>query len=75
MQICEIFLEKEVRIKIKKCLFFCVKGFEAYFCLNATVDWTNVAQDEHKWRTFVNTVMNLRGTIKCGEFLDQLSEF
>jgi len=51
-----------------------VKGFEAYFCLNATVDWMKVAQDEYKWRAFVNTVMNLRDNIKCDEFLEQLSE-
>jgi hypothetical protein len=39
--------KKEERIK-KMCngFFFLVKSFEACFCLNATVDWMKVAQDE-----------------------------
>jgi hypothetical protein len=32
-------------------------------------DWTNVAQGRHRWRTFVNTVMNLQIPDKAGNFL------
>jgi hypothetical protein len=31
------------------------------------VDWIRLAQDRDKWADFVN----LRGPIKCGEFLDK----
>jgi hypothetical protein len=34
------------------------------------VDWMHLAQDRDQWRTLVNTVMNLRGSIKGREFLD-----
>ena len=34
------------------------------------VDWINLAQDIGRWWTLVNAVMNLLGSIKCGEFLD-----
>jgi CRISPR/Cas system-associated protein Cas7 (RAMP superfamily) len=34
------------------------------------VDWIHWAQDRDRWRALVNTVMNLLGSIKCGEFLD-----
>jgi hypothetical protein len=27
----------------------------------SVVDWVGLAQDRYKWRTLVNTVMNLRG--------------
>ena len=33
------------------------------------MDWIDLAHDRDRWRTLVNTVMNLRGSIKCGEFL------
>ena len=34
------------------------------------VDWIGVAQDRDRWRTLVSAVMNLRVSVKCGEFLD-----
>ena len=36
------------------------------------MDWTELAQDSDWWWALVNAVMNLRGSIKCGEFLDWL---
>jgi len=34
--------------------------------------WTGfwLAQDRDRWRTLVSAVMNLRGSVKCGKFLD-----
>ena len=34
------------------------------------MDWIDLAQDRDKWQTLVKAVRNLRGSIKCGEFLD-----
>jgi hypothetical protein len=34
------------------------------------LDWIDMAQDRDRWRAVVSTVMNLRGSIKRGEFLD-----
>jgi len=34
------------------------------------MDWIAVAQDRDRWRALVKAVMNLGGSIKCGEFLD-----
>jgi len=36
------------------------------------LDWIELALDWDRWRALVSTVMNLRGSIKCGEFLDWL---
>jgi hypothetical protein len=34
------------------------------------VDWFDLAEDTGPWRALVNTVMNLRGSIKCWEVLE-----
>jgi len=36
------------------------------------MDWIELAQDRDRWGVLVNEVMNLRGSIKCWEFLDWL---
>jgi hypothetical protein len=36
------------------------------------MEWIDLAQNMDRWRVLVNAVMNLRGSIKCGEFLDWL---
>jgi hypothetical protein len=33
------------------------------------MDWIDMAQDTDRWRALVTAVMNLRGSMKCGEFL------
>jgi len=34
------------------------------------MDWFDLAQDKDRWWALVNAVMNLGGSMKCGEFLD-----
>ena len=34
------------------------------------MDSNDLARDTDRWLALVNTVMNLRGSIKCGEFVD-----
>jgi hypothetical protein len=34
------------------------------------MDWIELAQDRDRWLELVNVVTNLRGSTKCGEFLD-----
>ena len=34
------------------------------------MDRIRLARDRDKWRTLVSAVMNLVGSVKCGEFLD-----
>jgi hypothetical protein len=34
------------------------------------IDWIDLAQDRDRWQVIVNAVMNLSGSVKCGEFLD-----
>jgi hypothetical protein len=31
------------------------------------MDWIDLAKDRDQWRTLVNTVMNLGGSLKCWE--------
>jgi hypothetical protein len=35
------------------------------------VNWMRVTHDRDKLRAVVNAVMNLGGSVKCGEFTDQ----
>jgi len=34
------------------------------------MDWIGLAQDRDTWQTLVSAVMNLSGSLKCGEFLE-----
>jgi hypothetical protein len=34
------------------------------------MDWIDLGQNRDQWRTLVNTVMNLRGFIKCWKILE-----
>jgi hypothetical protein len=36
-----------------------------------SVDGINVAPDTDRWRAYVNTVMNIVGSMKAGGFLEQ----
>jgi hypothetical protein len=39
------------------------------------MNWIHLTQDKDNLRVLVNTVMNLAGSIKGGEFFDQLSDY
>jgi hypothetical protein len=34
------------------------------------MDWIYLAKDRDRWRALVKAVMNIRGSTKCGKFLD-----
>jgi hypothetical protein len=34
------------------------------------MSWSYLAQDRDRWLALVNAAMNLKGSIKCGEFVD-----
>jgi hypothetical protein len=35
-----------------------------------SMDWIDLVQNRYRWRAIVNAVMNLRGSIKSGVFLN-----
>ena len=35
-----------------------------------SLDWIQLAQSRDRWGALVNTVMDIRSSIKCGEFLE-----
>jgi hypothetical protein len=35
-----------------------------------TVDWTGLAKDRNRWRALVNSILNLRGSMKCWETIE-----
>jgi hypothetical protein len=34
------------------------------------VDWIGLAKDRNRWRALVNSVLNLRGSMKCWESIE-----
>jgi hypothetical protein len=38
------------------------------------VEGIELAKDKDNWRALLNTVMNISGFIKCGEFIDLIDD-
>jgi hypothetical protein len=53
-------------------ILYCLRTKEeGYIKLSVYVcDWIDLTEDREQWRTLVDTVINLRGSIKCWEVLE-----
>jgi hypothetical protein len=45
-------------------------NIKMYFKKYDGMDWIHLGQDRDEWRTLVNTVMNLSGSLKCWDILE-----